>query len=61
MGGGRVLWGDWRVIRDKINGTKKLVLTYDYQLYFGLPTQQCNILVLKTFKYIPILKDKESE
>ena len=31
--------GDWRVICDKINGTKKFVLTYDYELYFGYPTQ----------------------
>jgi len=48
------------MIRNRIKGTKKIsVNLYDYELYFDLPTQQCNILVIKTFKYVPIFKDKE--
>ena len=44
------------MICNKFKGTNNVSVNV---LYFGCPTQQCNKLVIKPVRYVPIHKDKE--
>ena len=56
VGGPKEGGGDWCMICNKFKGTNNVSVNV---LYFGCPTQQCNKLVIKPVRYVPIHKDKD--